>query len=117
MAGSSAAPTRATAAPTDCIASPRPIRSLKKSCGSPNPPVAETNGQRAKRLRKPIMIGGVAIIVLVAGYFYFTGGRYVSTDDAYVNAARVAISTNVPGRVVELNVHDNQRVRRGAVLF
>jgi membrane fusion protein (multidrug efflux system) len=84
---------------------------------STSPAVAETNGQRAKRLRKPIMIGGVAIIVLVAGYFYFTGGRYVSTDDAYVNAARVAISTNVPGRVVELNVHDNQRVRRGAVLF
>jgi membrane fusion protein (multidrug efflux system) len=34
-----------------------------------------------------------------------------------VNAARVAISTNVPGRVIELNVHDNQRVKRGAVLF
>ncbi len=34
-----------------------------------------------------------------------------------MNAARVAISTNVPGRVIELRVHDNQRVKRGDVLF
>jgi len=81
------------------------------------PPATDTTSQRAKRLRRPIMIGGVVIILAVAGYIYFTGGRYESTDDAYVNAARVAISTNVPGRVVELNVHDNQRVRRGDVLF
>lgn len=91
--------------------------STTKSTSPDTRPAAETNGQRVKRLRRPIMIGGVALIALVAGYFFFTGGRYVSTDDAYVNAARVAISTNVPGRVVELNVHDNQRVKRGAVLF
>jgi len=82
-----------------------------------NDSTTETTPTRGQRLRRPIMIGGVALIVLVAGYFYITGGRYESTDDAYVNAARVAISTNVPGRVIELNVHDNQRVKRGAVLF
>lgn len=72
---------------------------------------------RAQKLRKPIMIGGVALIVGIAAWFYFTGGRYESTDDAYVNAARVSISTNVPGRVVDLRVHDNQRVRKGDLLF
>lgn len=72
---------------------------------------------RAQKLRKPIMIGGVALIVGIAAWFYFTGGRYESTEDAYVNAARVSISTNVPGRVVELRVHDNQRVRKGDLLF
>jgi membrane fusion protein (multidrug efflux system) len=80
-------------------------------------PAAETNGSRARRLRRPIMIGGVAVILAIAGYLYFTGGRYESTDDAYVNAARISISTNVPGRVIELRVHDNQRVKRGDVLF
>jgi membrane fusion protein (multidrug efflux system) len=78
------------------------------------PPVEQT---RAQKLRRPIMIGGVALIVGFAAWFYFTGGRYESTEDAYVNAARVAISTNVPGRVVELRVHDNQRVRKGDLLF
>ncbi len=77
-------------------------------------PVEQT---RAQKLRKPIMIGGVAIIVGIAAYFYFAGGRYESTDDAYVSAARVSISTNVPGRVVDLRVHDNQRVRKGDLLF
>jgi membrane fusion protein, multidrug efflux system len=78
------------------------------------PPVEQT---RAQKLRRPIMIGGVVLIVGFAAWFYFTGGRYESTEDAYVNAARVAISTNVPGRVVELRVHDNQRVRKGDLLF
>jgi len=41
----------------------------------------------------------------------------VSTDDAYVQAARVDISTNVPGRVVEVDVHENQRVAFGQQLF
>jgi membrane fusion protein, multidrug efflux system len=82
-----------------------------------NTPAAESNGSRAKRLRKPVMIGGVVLILGIAAFVYFTGGRYESTDDAYVNAARVAISTNVPGRVIELRVHDNQRVKRGDVLF
>ncbi len=78
------------------------------------PPVEQT---RAQKLRKPIMIGGAALIIAIAAWFFFTGGRYESTDDAYVNAARVTISSNVPGRVVELRVHDNQRVRKGDLLF
>jgi membrane fusion protein (multidrug efflux system) len=72
---------------------------------------------RAQKLRKPIMIGGVVIILGIAAYVFLTGGRYESTDDAYVNAARVSISTNVPGRVVELRVHDNQRIHKGDLLF
>jgi membrane fusion protein (multidrug efflux system) len=72
---------------------------------------------RLQKLRRPIMIGGVAIVVGIAAWVYFTGGRYESTEDAYVSAARVAISTNVPGRVVELPVHDNQRVHKGDLLF
>jgi membrane fusion protein, multidrug efflux system len=72
---------------------------------------------RLQKLRRPIMIAGVALIFGIAGFFYFAGGRYEATDDAYVNAARVAISTNVPGRVVDLRVHDNQRVKQGDLLF
>ena len=72
---------------------------------------------RAQKLRKPIMIGGVVLIVGIAAWFWLSGGRYQSTEDAYVNAARISISTNVPGRVVELRVHDNQRVRKGELLF
>lgn len=81
------------------------------------PPSAPTRGDRLRRIRIPLMAGGTLAIVLVAGYLYFASGRNESTNDAYVSAARVAISTNVPGRVVELRVRDNQRVKRGEVLF
>ena len=46
-----------------------------------------------------------------------TTGRYVSTDDAYVQAARVSISTDVSGRVAQIDVHDNEPVKAGQVLF
>jgi membrane fusion protein (multidrug efflux system) len=61
----------------------------------------------------------IAPLLLLAGalYFYFTGGRYESTDDAYVQAAQVAVSSNVGGRVSEIDVHDNQIVKKGSVLF
>jgi len=70
-----------------------------------------------KRLRLPLMIGGPVLVVLVALYFYLTGGRYEGTDDAYVQTASVAVSSNVAGRVQELDVRDNQQVRKGDVLF
>jgi membrane fusion protein (multidrug efflux system) len=41
----------------------------------------------------------------------------VSTEDAYVEAGRVAISNDVSGRVVAIEVHDNQYVKKGQVLF
>jgi membrane fusion protein (multidrug efflux system) len=63
------------------------------------------------------MIGGPALVAVVALYFYLTGGRYQSTDDAYVQAASVPISANISARVQELAVHDNQSVHRGDLLF
>jgi membrane fusion protein (multidrug efflux system) len=63
------------------------------------------------------MVAGPAIVLLAAGYWYLTSGRYVSTDDAYVQAARMAISTDISGRVVEIAVRDNEQVKAGQVLF
>ena len=70
-----------------------------------------------RRLRAPLMIAAPVVILAAGGFVYLTGGRYQSTDDAYVQAARVTISTNVPGRVSELLVHENQNVKAGQVLF
>ncbi len=61
---------------------------------------------------------GVPLLMVGAGlYFYLTSGRYQSTDDAYLRAAQVAISADVSGRVSAVDVRDNQRVRRGQILF
>ena len=70
-----------------------------------------------QRLRLPLMIAGPVLVLLVASWWYLTSGRYVSTDDAYVQAARTMVSADVSGRVVAVAVHDNERVSRGQVLF
>ncbi len=77
---------------------------------------APPDAARSRR-RWVLMSGGVIVVLAGAIWYYFAGGRYVSTDDSSVQAAQASISTNVPGRVVEIDVRDNQRVRQGDVLF
>jgi membrane fusion protein (multidrug efflux system) len=87
-------------------------------------PTATTAPQRrgfpaggVRAWRWPLMIGGPVLLLLIAGYFVLTGGRTQSTDDAYVQAARVPVSASIGGRVIELDVHENQPVKAGQVLF
>lgn len=82
----------------------------------PESAVSETSNWLTK-YRRPLLIGGPLAVALIALFFYLTGGRYASTDDAYIQAARVDISTNVSGRVAEVAVHDNQVVRQGQILL
>ena len=70
-----------------------------------------------RRLRWPVMIVGPIVILAIAGYFILTSGRSQSTDDAYVQAARVPVSASIGGRVIELDVVENQHVKAGQVLF
>jgi membrane fusion protein (multidrug efflux system) len=57
-------------------------------------------------------------LALIAGaYWYVTGGQVMSTDDAYVEADKVGISTDVSGIVKEIGVSNNQEVAEGQVLF
>ena len=51
------------------------------------------------------------------GWFWLTGGRYVSTDNAYVQADTINIATDVAGLVKSIQVHDNEHVTAGQVLF
>ena len=73
---------------------------------------------RARGLLRPVlMIGGVVIVALAAAYFWLTGGRYVSTDDAYVHASKVSMSAEVSGIVTEVDVREGQIVKKDDVLF
>jgi membrane fusion protein (multidrug efflux system) len=45
------------------------------------------------------------------------GGRYVSTDDAYVHAAKLMVTTDISGIVVSVQIHEGQLVKKGDVLF
>ncbi len=58
-----------------------------------------------------------AAAIGAAAYIYLTGGRYVSTENAYVKADIVQVSTDLDGRVVDVLVRDHDRVQAGDVLF
>ena len=60
---------------------------------------------------------GIAIILLVGGYFlwrYFSS--YESTDDAQVDVHLYPVSARISGYVIAVNVGDNQYVEKGTVL-
>lgn len=71
-----------------------------------------------QRTRRPILLVAVPLAVLVgAGYFYVTGGRFVETDNAYVKAHMVSVSSDVSGRIIAVNAHENELVRAGTTLL
>ncbi|MEJ1970099.1 MAG: HlyD family secretion protein [Rhizomicrobium sp.] len=69
------------------------------------------------RLRRILMYWGAGLVLAIAALLYFTGGRYVSTDDAYVHAAKLMVSTDVSGLVESVNVREGQAVKAGDILF
>jgi membrane fusion protein (multidrug efflux system) len=70
-----------------------------------------------ERMRKPLLIGVPVVVLLGLAVLWLLGGRTQSTDDAYVRAAQVTVSANISGRVLDVPVHDNQKVHKGDVLF
>jgi membrane fusion protein, multidrug efflux system len=79
--------------------------------GAPRPRVGR------KALRAVLLIGVPLAAAAAALYFYAAGGRHVETDNAYVKAHIIAVSAEVAGRVVAVEVRDNQPVAAGAPLF
>jgi len=69
------------------------------------------------RLRRVAMIFGVAAVAIVALALWLTGGRYTGTDDAYVQAAKLMVTTDVSGLVKTVDVVEGQHVKKGQVLF
>jgi len=67
--------------------------------------------------RIALMASVPLLIVAGAGYVYLTGGRYVSTDNAYIQQDMISVSPFVSGPITEVDVKENQQVRAGQVLF
>ena len=68
-------------------------------------------------LRRALMLGGILVVLCGSAIAYLNGGRYVGTDDAYVKAAQLTVTTDVSGMVKSVEVHEGQRVAAGDVLF
>ncbi len=74
-------------------------------------------GRSRRVLRLVLMIGGILVVIAGATYYWLSSGRWVSIDNAYLNADKVALSTDVPGVVGKVAVHEGEQVQPGQVLF
>jgi membrane fusion protein, multidrug efflux system len=71
-----------------------------------------------RRFRRTLLLVVLPIVAVIAGFvFYLNGGRYVTTDDAYVGAQKVLITPDISGKIEKVVVHEGQLVKQGDVLF
>jgi membrane fusion protein (multidrug efflux system) len=63
------------------------------------------------------LFAALPVALLAGAYWYVTGGAVMSTDDAYVEADKVGISTDISGIVQDVHVGDNEHVAVGQVLY
>ena len=104
-----------------------PILKFPPEKGTPaEPPPAQGSdvparrrlGDVLRRYRRPLLLVVLPLIALIAGLaFYLSGGRYVTTDDAYVGAQKVLITPEISGKVDKVSVKEGQHVKKGDLLF
>ncbi len=71
-----------------------------------------------RRYRRVLLLVVLPLAALIAGLiFYLNGGRYVTTDDAYVGAQKVLITPDISGKIEKVVVREGQLVNEGDVLF
>lgn len=64
-----------------------------------------------------LLLLGPVLIASGSAWLYMHGGRYISTNNAYVKADILSISSNVTGMVMEVLPRDGDRVDRGDLLL
>ena len=74
-------------------------------------------GKPRRVLRHVLLIGGPLLGLAVVAAWYWLTGRYVTTDDAYVQAHQVQVAARVQGHVTNIYVKEHDVVHPGQPLF
>jgi membrane fusion protein (multidrug efflux system) len=83
---------------------------------TPDPAPDTADAPKKSRVR-PLMFGLLPFALAVGAYWYVSGGQVISMDDAYVEADKVGVSTDVAGIVKDVDVTENQHVDAHQVLY
>ena len=74
--------------------------------------------RKPKRSRRTLIMLAVPLALAAGGsYVWLTGGRYQETENANLRQARVTISAETAGRIVDVDIADNSKVKAGDKLF
>lgn len=68
-------------------------------------------------LRIVLLAVGPLVILTIGGFYYATSGRIVATENAYVKADHVLVSSDIEGRIVGVFVRENETVFVDTPLF
>jgi membrane fusion protein, multidrug efflux system len=84
----------------------------------PQPAKTQSGQRRWVRALARTFSGILVLAALFLGWFiyriYYTNPR---TDDAYVHANTASLAAHVGGQIIRLPINDNQRVKKGELLF
>jgi membrane fusion protein (multidrug efflux system) len=90
-------------------AQPKPVQ--------PAPVVPAPKKKKRRGARFVLMLALPLLLAVGGGYVWVTGGRYEETENANLRQARVSIAADASGRITEVDIADNQAVKKGDVLF
>src|SRR5262245_1283950 len=94
-----------------------PAFKIAPEAAAPVPVVQASPAPKPRNLRFVLLVI-VPVIAAVAGLaLYLAGGRYISTDNAYVGARKVLITPDISGKVGRVLVREGQHVTAGDALF
>ena len=93
-----------------------PQEQPERPAQTPSLPVKAPRSSRRQWVRRALF-ALLPLALIAGGYGYVSGGRILSTDNAYVEADKVGISTDVSGIVKAIDVTENQRVEEGQTLY
>jgi membrane fusion protein, multidrug efflux system len=96
---------------------PRPLGPTPAEPRADSPAAEKIRGSNRRRWTRWSLFALLPLVLAVGFYWYTTGGRIMSTDNAYVEAEKVGISTDVAGIVQDVDVHDNEHVAAGQLLY
>ncbi len=97
--------------------SAEPVADAPPRAAAPAVVAEEAPPRRRRSLRLVLMVSLPLLLAVGGGYLWLTGGRYASTDNAYLEQNRVAITADQSGRIVAVAVRENQAVKKGDLLF
>lgn len=83
----------------------------------PLDPAPPAKSKKKRGGRFALMLALPLLLAVAGGYVWITGGRYQETENANLRQARVSIASDAAGRIMEVDVADNQAVKKGDVLF